>query len=249
VKLFALVLVACLSLTSSAGAAAWRRPVAGPVLRAFALSADRYARGQHRGIDLGAPPGARVRAACAGRVRFAGTVPGGGRTVSVGCGRLVASYQHLGVLAVRRGQVVAAGADVGTVGRSGDPREPRPHVHLGARDGAGGRYVDPSTLFGAAPRALPPLRSAPRRRVPLGRAPPRPAPPRLLAPRPATATAPVAAEPVAGPQGAPAPALPLVVWIGLLAFGLGLPLGGLVTRCRRRHRGPGRRTGWTAAHR
>ncbi|MEA2150468.1 MAG: hypothetical protein QOD69_2298 [Solirubrobacteraceae bacterium] len=246
-KLAALVLVACLSLASPAWADSWRRPVRGPVLRAFAVSADRYARGQHRGIDLGAPPGARVRASCAGRVRFAGTVPGGGPTVSVGCGRHVATYQHLGVLAVRRGQVVVAGADIGAVGRSGDPREPRPHVHLGARDAASGRYVDPSLLFGAPPRALPPLRSAPRRRVPVGRPPSRPAPPRRVAPRPVMV--PVAAAPVARPQGAPAPAVPLVVWIGLLAFGLGLPLGGLVTRRRRRRRGPARRTGWAAAHR
>jgi murein DD-endopeptidase MepM/ murein hydrolase activator NlpD len=138
-KLAALVLVACLSLASSAWAAdAWRRPVAGPVLRAFVLSADRYARGQHRGIDLGAPPGAPVRAACAGRVRFAGTVPGGGRTVTVGCGRLVATYQQLGVLAVRRGQVVAADANVGTVGRSGASSRGAGAGAAGSR-GAGGR--------------------------------------------------------------------------------------------------------------
>ncbi len=244
-KLAALVLIACLSLASSARAVSWRRPVAGPLLRTFAVAADRYARGQHRGIDLGAPPGADVRAACAGRVRFAGALPRGGPTVSIGCGRLVATYQQLGAIAVVRGQVVLAGARIGAAGRSGDPREPRPHVHLGARDAATGRYVDPLTLFGAGPRALPPLRVAPRRRTPLGPAPLRPVA-RHAVPRPVVA--PVAADPVRAPRGAPAPTLPVIVWIGLAAFGLGLPLGGLVARRERRRR-PATHRRRAAAHR
>ena len=80
------------------------------MLRAFAVGPDRFAAGQHRGADLGAPAGARVRAACGGRVSFAGRVPGGGRTVSVRCGALVATYQHLGRVAVRRGQRLLPGA-------------------------------------------------------------------------------------------------------------------------------------------
>jgi len=75
--------------TAQAASAGWVRPVAGPVLRVFAVGADRFAAGQHRGVDLSAPPGARVRSACAGRVTFAGTVPRGGRTVSVRCGSSV----------------------------------------------------------------------------------------------------------------------------------------------------------------
>jgi murein DD-endopeptidase MepM/ murein hydrolase activator NlpD len=238
VKLAALVLAASLCLVSSAWAVSWRRPVPGPVLRAFALAPDRYARGQHRGVDLGAPVGTTVRAACGGRVRFAGALPRGGGTVSIGCGRLVATYQQLGSVAVRRGGVVGAGARIGTVGRSGDARDPRPHVHLGARAAASGRYVDPLTLFGAAPGAVPPVPPvapvAPARR-------PRPVP---RAPIPAVRAAPARAA-----QPAPAPGLPLVVWIGLLVFGLGLPLGGLVTRRRRRPGAPARRRRWAAAHR
>ena len=76
VALAALVggLAAC---ATSAVARGWVRPVDGDVLRAFAVGADRYAAGQHRGVDLAAPPGAPVRAACGGRVSFAGRVPGG----------------------------------------------------------------------------------------------------------------------------------------------------------------------------
>jgi murein DD-endopeptidase MepM/ murein hydrolase activator NlpD len=240
---------AALSLAPAARATPWQRPVQGPVVRAFGLSADRFAAGQHRGVDLAAPLGAPVRAACGGRVRFAGRVPGGGLTVSVGCGSLVATYQHLGAVAVRRGQLLAPGGTVGGVGRSGRPRGRRPHLHLGARERVSGRYVDPLTLLGAAPRAAPPVASAPRRPVPLGPAP-RPAPRRPIQVPPVPPVRPV--RPVVEPRGAPAPGPPVLVWIGLAAFGLGLPLSGLVT-VRRRRRSTGAREArarrWAWAHR
>jgi murein DD-endopeptidase MepM/ murein hydrolase activator NlpD len=141
-RALALSLVALALAASAAHAGSWQRPVDGPLLRAFELGADPYARGQHRGVDLGAPPGSPVRGACAGRVSFAGRVPGGGRTVSVRCGELVATYQQLGRIAVRVGQRSLTGARVGVVGRSSDPRTRRPHLHLGAREAASGRYVD-----------------------------------------------------------------------------------------------------------
>jgi murein DD-endopeptidase MepM/ murein hydrolase activator NlpD len=242
-----LVIAAALWLAPAARAASWQRPVPGPVVRGFAVSADRFAAGQHRGVDLAAPLGAPVHAACGGRVRFAGRVPGGGLTVSVGCGSLVATYQHLGALAVRRGQLLAPGGAVGSAGRSGRPRGRRPYLHLGAREAASGRYLDPLTLLGAAPRTAPPVASAPRRPVPLGPAP-RPAS-RRPAPRPVPQAF---VEPLVEPRMAPAPGLPLLVWIGLAAFGLGLPLGGLV-RVRRRRRGmsgpPTRVRRWAWAHR
>lgn len=230
-----------------ARAASWQRPVPGPVVRPFGVSADRYARGQHRGVDLAAPLGTPVHAACGGRVRFAGRVPGGGRTVSVGCGPLVATYQHLGAVAVRRGQMLVPGGAVGDVGRSGRPRGRRPHLHLGAREAASGRYLDPLTLLGAVPRPVPPIATAPRRPVPLGPAP-RSASRRPLL-RPAPARSP---EPVAEPPPAAAPGGPAVAWIGAAAFGLGLPLGGLA-RVRRRRRSTGapttRARRWAWAHR
>jgi murein DD-endopeptidase MepM/ murein hydrolase activator NlpD len=267
--LAAISLVAWLVLAPGA-AAAWRRPVGGPLLRAFAVSPDRYERGQHRGVDLAAPPGAPVRAACAGRVRFAGRVPGGGLTVSVVCGRLVATYQHLGALATPRGAGVLTGALLGSVGRSGLPPGVRAHLHLGARELASGRYVDPLALFGAAPRATPPVGRAPRpappelprRRAlgPLRPAPREPArrptlgPLRQAPPAPARRPA-LVPEPLGRgfePRSAPAEQPSLVVWAGLAAFALGLPLGGLV-RLRRRRRaaqsGGARARRWAAAHR
>lgn len=237
-RLFTFVLVIALALTAATTAAAragpWQRPVDGTVLRSFGLSADRYARGQHRGVDLQAPLGSTVRAACGGHVTFAGRLPGGGRTVSVRCGPLIATYQQLGRIDVRRGQTLAPGASLATVGRSMDPRTRRPHLHLGAREAATGRYVDPLSLLGNAGRPaplLPPASRPARRPVPLGPAPARP----LAQPEARRVHVPA---PVLAPARAAAPhaATPWTVWAGLLCVGLGLPLGGLVSVRRSRHR-------------
>ncbi|MEA2663436.1 MAG: hypothetical protein QOI11_380 [Candidatus Eremiobacteraeota bacterium] len=202
-----LSLVVLLLAAPAVHASSWRRPVDGPVLRAFNLGADPYAPGQHRGVDLGAPPGSPVRGACAGRVRFAGRVPGGGRTVSVRCGEIVATYQQLGTIAVRVGQRIAPGAALGFVGRSSDPRTRRPHLHLGAREAATGRYVDPLMLLRGTPPAVPllPPAGGTRPRIAAPRRAPIPASPRAVS----LARAPAPALPHAVPLGhAPGPALP-----------------------------------------
>jgi len=88
----ALALVVFLLAPATAQARSWLRPLDGTVLRTFALGADPYARGAHRGVDLAGAVGSIVRSACAGTVTFAGRVPRGGRTVSVRCGDLLATY-------------------------------------------------------------------------------------------------------------------------------------------------------------
>ena len=110
---------------------------------------DPFAKGQHRGIEIEAPQGARVRSACAGRVHFAGTVPRHGRTVSVTCGPFVATYLHLSSMAVRRGQRLKSGQHLGTTGN---------HLHFGVRHAADRfGYIDPLTLLPAtSPGPAPP---------------------------------------------------------------------------------------------
>jgi murein DD-endopeptidase MepM/ murein hydrolase activator NlpD len=198
-----------------ARAGTWLRPVDGPVLRAFALGRDPWAGGWHRGADLAGARGSPVRSACRGRVSFAGRVPGGGKTVSVRCGRIVATYQQLGSIAALAGSLVGRGARLGTVGPSSDPRERRAHLHLGARDAATGRYLDPLGLLGGegpvvVPRA--PAARNPPRAAPLA---PAPAPPRLAPIRPVPASPriapvrPVPASPRLAPvRPGPAPASP-----------------------------------------
>ena len=137
-------------------ALAWTWPVDGPVLRPFVLGDDPYAAGQHRGIDVGATAGAPVRAPAAGAVTFAGTVPGGGRTVTIETpGGYSVTLVHLGSIGVARGAAVAEGSPVGTVGPSGEPEFAGPYVHLGVRRTADEHgYVDPLAL-------LPPVASDP----------------------------------------------------------------------------------------
>lgn len=241
--LLLVAVVAPLTLPTRAAAERWERPVEGPVLRAFSVGPDRFAAGQHRGVDLAAPTGARVRSACGGRVSFAGRVPRGGVTVSVRCGRLVATYQHLAGAAVRRRQVVPAGAPIGTIGSA----RPRPHVHLGARESATGAYVDPLALLAGARHTVPPPLPAARRPPPLGPAPVarRPAPvrpaPARGRPAPARAARRLPAQPREVPAAADRPPagserLPWPIWLGLALFGLGLPLGGFVQARERRRR-------------
>ena len=168
-------------------ALAWTWPADGPVLRPFMLGDDPYAGGQHRGVDIAGPAGAPVRAPAAGIVSFAGTVPGGGRTVTV---RTADGYSvtlvHLGSIAVELDEVVREGAPVGTVDPTGDVEHLDPYVHLGIRltsDPHG--YLDPLSL------------------LPAREATPPPAPPAdpVPAPSPVPAPVPPPKAPTAGPRG------------------------------------------------
>jgi len=125
-------------------ALAWTWPADGPVLRPFVLGDDPYSGGQHRGIDIGAPSGAPVRAPAAGSVSFVGTVPTGGKTITI---RTADGYavtlQHLGSYAVSRDAEVAEGDPIAQLGAEADA-----FVYLGVRhaDDENG-YVDPLGLL------------------------------------------------------------------------------------------------------
>jgi hypothetical protein len=149
-------LSALLVLAVPPAASAWTWPVDGPVLRPFSFGSDPYAAGQHRGIDIGAPSGTPVRAAAGGVVSFAGTVPKGGKTVTIQTSTGYAvTLVHLGSIRVLRGTTVAEGATVGTVGPSGVPDIPEPYVYLGIRVASDDQgYVDP--LLFLPPRVSPP---------------------------------------------------------------------------------------------
>ena len=196
--------------------AAWRWPLRGPVVGAFRLTPRApFARGQRRGIDVAASPGARVRAACAGRVTFAGALPHEGLAVTVRCGALVATYLRLGRLDVRRGTHASTGQRLGALGPDG-------RLRLGARRAGDRRgYVDPLTLLrDPTPTAPPVLGSAPRPRRR------RPAPVPAANPRPRANPAPAHAEPRR---------LPWPAYAAIALIATALPVGSLVHR-RRRHR-------------
>jgi hypothetical protein len=216
--LIALLLVAAFPAPPPAHAAAWRWPLRGTVQQRFAYTpATPFARGQHRGVTIGGPAGTPVRAACAGRVSFAGALPRRrGAGVTVICGALSATYLRLASVAVRRGNLVGAGDRLGRLGPRG--------LHLGARrTGRRWAYVDPLSLLADEPAGRPvPPPAAPRRW--LG--------PRPLGPRPLPV--PVLLRWSAPMAAAARPAVPVVAWLGLALLAAALPaLGRRRSRLRR----------------
>jgi hypothetical protein len=196
----------------SAPRATWRWPLRGRVVGAFRLTPRApFARGQRRGIDVAAAPGTTVRAACPGRVTFAGALPQDGLAVTVRCRSLVATYLRLGRLAVRRGMHASTGQRLGALDPSG-------RLRLGARRAGDRRgYVDPLDLLREpTPTAPPALGPAPRPRRP------RPAPIPPARPRPAPPARPE-------PRSLPWPAYPALALIATA-----LPVGSLVHRRRLR---------------
>src|SRR4051794_22189568 len=105
-------------LPASEARAGWEPPVPGKPVRLFDLGPDPFARGRHRGVDLDAAPGERVRSACRGRVVFAGRVAGAG-TVSVRCGPWRVTYAPLVRIAVKNGARVGPDRGLGWVASSG----------------------------------------------------------------------------------------------------------------------------------
>jgi outer membrane biosynthesis protein TonB len=183
--------------------AAWTWPLRGEILTAFRNVDDPYAAGQHRGVDIAGSVGATVVAATPGLVRFAGTAGSSGTVVSVRSadGAYDLSYLHLASLAVRRGQQVAAGQALGSVGTTGVRSVDRPHLHFGVRR-AGSRhaYVDPLALLPplGAPAPRPPAAVPVAAPLPV-RPAPSPHPPRIRLREPVP-------EPRPSPRPLPAPA-------------------------------------------
>src|SRR4051812_35089589 len=131
-RLLLAMLLAALILPPCAGA--WTWPTDGGVLRPFLLGGDPYAGGQHRGVDIAAPTGAPVRSAASGEVTFAGAVAANGKSLTVATsGGYSVTLTHLGAISVKKGDAVAEGDIVGTVGPSGEPELDVPYVHLGFR--------------------------------------------------------------------------------------------------------------------
>ena len=177
------------ALGAGAPAWAWVWPADGDVLRGYAVGGDKYAAGQHRGIDIAVGEAPSIQAPATGEVSFAGQVPTHGLTVTiVTADGYKASLTHLGTLRVRKGAIVAEGDPIADPGPTGDTEHAVPYVHLGIRVGEDA-YVDPLGLL--------PSRNAPQ-------PPPAPASPPAPAPSPDAAPAP----PPVAEQPAPAPAAP-----------------------------------------
>jgi len=220
------LLLGALFAPSPAQATTWHWPLHGPVQKRFGYTAATpFTRGQHRGITIAGPAGAPVRAACPGRVTFAGRLPN--RPGAGGHDQLRRTDRDLSPARL-------AGGPARRPGRRRRPhRPPRPARAAPRRppDRPALDYVDPLALLGRDPSTHPrPLVRAPRWRTGPGPIPtrPRPAPLPLPLPLPLRWSAPAAA--------AARPAVPLVAWLGLALLAGALPALRLRHARRRRPR-------------
>jgi murein DD-endopeptidase MepM/ murein hydrolase activator NlpD len=115
----------------------------GPVSSAFGWRRDPLT-GQgrfHKGIDIKAAYGQQVPSVAPGRVLSAGSEGSYGLSVVVEHDSGIRTrYAHLSELAVRQGEAVTRGQDLGRVGSTG--RSTGPHLHFEVLEG--GRRVDPA---------------------------------------------------------------------------------------------------------
>ncbi|MFT4109744.1 murein hydrolase activator EnvC family protein, partial [Propionicimonas sp.] len=123
-------------------------PLDGPVVRGFDPP-DRPWLAGHRGVDIRGPVGARVGAAMAGRVVFAGTIAGRG-VVVVSHGALRTTYLPVAAT-VRVGEVVATGQRLGTL-RDGHSCPGGTCLHWGLK--RGDTYLNPLDLLVLEPLRL-----------------------------------------------------------------------------------------------
>lgn len=113
------------SIPSSAGAYKW--PVKGKIIQGF-----KAGKTGNDGINISAPKGTPVSAANNGVVAHAGNqVAGLGNIVLVKhANGYMSVYTHLDEIKVKKGQEVRVGDKVGTVGKTGNVKEPQLHFEI-----------------------------------------------------------------------------------------------------------------------
>jgi murein DD-endopeptidase MepM/ murein hydrolase activator NlpD len=88
----------------------------------------------HSGVDLAAATGDAVRAAAAGTVAFVGEKDSYGQLVVINHAQgYQTRYAQLATMQVQVGQTVSAGQVIATVGQTGQPSSPEPHLHFELR--------------------------------------------------------------------------------------------------------------------
>jgi hypothetical protein len=100
----------------------WSNPCTGPITSRFGPRTPPAggASSMHLGTDIGAPSGTPVYAAAAGTVTFSqATLTGGNEIWIQHTGGILTKYLHHSTVLVSRGQVVAQGQQIGTVGKTG----------------------------------------------------------------------------------------------------------------------------------
>jgi murein DD-endopeptidase MepM/ murein hydrolase activator NlpD len=100
----------------------------------------------HNGMDFKGPHGLPILAAAGGRVTYAGSKSGYGKTVEVTHGNgLMTRYAHLSRIGVTTGQKVEQGVQLGAMGSTG--RSTGTHLHFEVR--LNGRAINPRPFLEA----------------------------------------------------------------------------------------------------
>jgi murein DD-endopeptidase MepM/ murein hydrolase activator NlpD len=132
-------------LSASVGNGEFCSPVSGRVIEGFGNTGD----GQRNdGINIAAPVGTPIHAAADGVVSYAGNeLKGYGNLILIKHDDgFVTAYAHANSIGVARGQRVAKGDVIGTVGQTGDVNQPQ--LHFEVRQGM--KPVDPRPLIVAS---------------------------------------------------------------------------------------------------
>lgn len=99
----------------------------------------------HTGVDLSAAQGETVKSAANGQVEKVFNDTCCGNTVIVNHGDLETWYCGLNKMAVKAGQTVSQGQQIGTVGVDPAESDQGPHLHLIMKKGS--QYIDPMSVL------------------------------------------------------------------------------------------------------
>jgi murein DD-endopeptidase MepM/ murein hydrolase activator NlpD len=132
-------------LSSDTGSGEFSSPVSGRIIEGFGVTGN----GQRNdGINIAAAAGTPIHAAADGTVSYAGNeLKGYGNLILIKHDDgFVTAYAHANSIGVARGQHVAKGDVIGTVGQTGDVDQPQ--LHFEVRQGM--KPVDPRPLLMAS---------------------------------------------------------------------------------------------------
>lgn len=120
-------------------------PLNGAIRSPFGVRSGGIVGELHRGVDIAAPVGTRVRPILNGRVRFAGVMKGYGNVVWIDHNdNLLSVYAHLSEIAVEPGQQITKATVIGLSGATGNATGPQLHLEVWRW----GREVDPVHFLG-----------------------------------------------------------------------------------------------------
>ncbi len=133
---------------SVGGGWTWPCPSSHTITSEFGYRSDPFGGsggGYHSGLDIGAPAGTPIVAACSGTVAWSNFSSTAGNWIGISHGNGVVSvYMHMSARIAQAGQHVEAGQTIGLVGTTGSSTGN--HLHFGVQ--VNGSYVNPHSYVG-----------------------------------------------------------------------------------------------------